>query len=247
VPLAAAVGSAAVSPPLAIAQGFYYLINNANFPGGIQAALHLLDTYGNTKVIANPHLSALDNQKATIKSGDRIPICQQTFVGNGVSGSVNGAVTTTSQYIDTGVLMQVTPHMNQGGLVTLDVQVEVSIPGTPPGPCEAPPINTRSVQSLVAVQSGQTLVIGGLINDTKNNSSQGLPLLSRIPVLGGLFGDQSLTNNRTELIVFLTPRMIDTEMDLKNVIDELRKKMQKVDESLDVFNSTLTPSGRIFP
>ena len=61
--------------------GFNYLLNNANFPGGIQAALHLLDSYGSTRVISNPHLSALDNQKATIKVGDRIPISQQTFVG----------------------------------------------------------------------------------------------------------------------------------------------------------------------
>jgi len=242
VPLVAAVGAAAVNPPLALAQGFFYLINNSNFPGGIQAALHLLDTYGNTKVLANPHLSALDNQKATIKAGDRIPICQQSVVG-----STTNVVTTTSQYIDTGVLMQVTPHINQGGLVTLDVQVEVSIPGNTANPCDAPPINTRSVQSLVSVQSGQTLVMGGLINEARKNSSQGLPLLSRIPVLGGLFGDQTLTNNRTELVVFITPRMIETELDLKNAIDDLRKKMQKLDESLDVFNSTLTPSGRIFP
>ena len=119
-----AAAGAATNPALALAQGFVYIINNANFPGGIQAALHLLDTYGNTKVLANPHLSALDNQKATIKAGDRIPICQQSVVG-----STTNVVTTTSQYIDTGVLMQVTPHINQGGLVTLDVQVEVSIPG----------------------------------------------------------------------------------------------------------------------
>ncbi len=239
-PGAAAAAGGATSAALALAKGFVYIINNAAFPGGIQAALHLLDTYGNTKVLANPHLSALDNQKATIKAGDRIPICQQSVVG-----STTNVVTTTSQYIDTGVLMQVTPHINQGGLVTLDVQVEVSIPGNTVNPCDAPPINTRSVQSLVAVQSGQTMVMGGLINEARKNASQGLPLLSRIPVLGGLFGDQTLNNNRTELVVFITPRMIESELDLKNVMDDLRRKMQKLDESLDVFNSTLTPSGRL--
>src|SRR4029434_4319112 len=128
IPLAGAVArtatTAAVSPPLAIAQGFYYIINNQNFPGGVQAALHLLDSYGDTKVIANPHLAALDNQKATIKSGEKIPINQQSIVG-----STTNVVTTTSQYIDTGVLLQVTPHINAGGLVTLEVQAEVSDPG----------------------------------------------------------------------------------------------------------------------
>ena len=137
---------------LGLAQGFFYIINNANFPGGVQAALHLLDTYGDTKVIANPHLGALDNQKATIKAGDRIPLCQQTRVG----GTTNGFVTTTSQYIDTGVLMQVTPHINAGGLVTLDVQAEVSIPGR----CHrlqrlAPTINTRSLQSILTCSRGR--------------------------------------------------------------------------------------------
>ena len=120
-------GTGAVATGLSIAaQGFSYLINNSNFPGGVQAALNLLDSYGNTKVIANPHLAALDNQKATIKAGNRIPVNQQTIVGN-----TTNAVTTTSQYIDTGVLLQVTPHINDGGLVTLDVQAEVSSPGTP--------------------------------------------------------------------------------------------------------------------
>src|SRR6185312_2018828 len=108
---------------------------------GVQAVLNLLDTYGNTKVVANPHLAALDNQKATIKAGNRIPVNQQTLVGSTVN-----AVTTTSQYIDTGVLLQVTPHINAGGLVTLEVQAEVSSPGTPANPGDAPPIDTRSVQ-----------------------------------------------------------------------------------------------------
>src|SRR6185295_3890811 len=92
---------------LGIAQGFTYIIQNANFPGGIQAILHLLDSYGDTKVVANPHLAALDNQKATIKAGNKIPINQQSFVGSGTNVNTN-VVTTTSQYIDTGVLLQVT-------------------------------------------------------------------------------------------------------------------------------------------
>jgi len=213
--------------PLALAQGFTYIINNANFPGGIQAVLRLMDTYGNTKVIANPRLVAIDNQKATIKSGDRIPINQQTNTGG--TGNNNNFVTTTAQYIDTGVLLQVTPHINSGGLVTLDVQAEVSNPGNF-NPGEAPPINTRSVQTIVSVQSGQTMVLGGLIGETKQNQSKGLPLLSRIPYLGGLFGDQAITTNRTELVMFITPRVIETELDLKGAISDLRKQMYYMDE-----------------
>jgi general secretion pathway protein D len=215
---------------LALSAGFNYLLNSLNFPGGIQAALHLLDNYGNVKVISNPHLSALDNQKATIKVGDRIPICQQTYVGAGTVGTVNNAVTTTSSYIDTGVLLQVTPHVNAGGLVTLEVQAEVSVAGTTANPCDAPPINTRSVQTLLAVPSGQTMVMGGLILEDKENSSAGLPLLARIPVLGGLFGNQELKNNRTELVLFITPRVVENEADYRSVIDNLRRRMEQIDD-----------------
>ena len=218
-------GAGAVASGLSIAaQGFSYLINNANFPGGVQAALHLLDTYGNTKVIANPHIAALDNQKATIKAGNRIPVSQQTIVGN-----VSNAVTTTSQYIDTGVLLQVTPHINDGGLVTLDVQAEVSSPGTPDVAGGAPPIDTRSVQTLLSVPSGQTMVMGGLIQETKGNANKGLPLLNRIPILGGLFGSETLTNDRSELVLFITPRVVNDTVDYSRVIEDLRRKMERLD------------------
>jgi len=225
---------------LSIAKGFTYIINNANFPGGVQAVLTLLDSYGDTKVVANPHLAALDNQKATIKAGDKIPICQQSFVGGG-NIPTNNVVTTTSQYIDTGVLLQVTPHINAGGLVTLEVQAEVSEPGPTTEVCEAPPINTRSVQTIVSVQSGQTMVMGGLIGDLKSNTSEGLPLLSRIPILGGLFGTQELKTRRNELVMFITPRVVETEFDLKGVMDDLRRRMQHIDDSFDVFKRQKSP------
>jgi general secretion pathway protein D len=219
-------GAGAVAAGLSVAaQGFSYLINNATFPGGVQAALHLLDTYGNTKVIANPHIAALDNQKATIKAGNRIPVNQQTIVGN-----VSNAVTTTSQYIDTGVLLQVTPHINDGGLVTLDVQAEVSSPGTPDVAGGAPPIDTRSVQTLLSVPSGQTMVMGGLIQETKGNANKGLPLLNRIPILGGLFGSETLTNDRSELVLFITPRVVNDIVDYTRVIEDLRRKMERLDD-----------------
>jgi general secretion pathway protein D len=215
------------NPAVALAQGFTYILNNTNFPGGIQAALKLLDKYGNTKVIANPHVAALDNQKATIKAGDRIPISSNSSVGG-----VTGTFTTTSQYIDTGVLLQVTPHINAGGLVTLDVQAEVSVPGNsgclPEQQC-APPISTRSVQTLISVPTGRTMVMGGLINESRGNTSQGIPMLSRIPFIGGLFGEQELKQNRTELVLFITPRVVEDERDIAGVIDDLRKRMEYLD------------------
>ncbi|HEX8009611.1 MAG TPA: type II secretion system secretin GspD [Casimicrobiaceae bacterium] len=227
VPISAAASTTPVG--LALSTGFNYLINNANFPGGVQAALHLLDTYGNTKVISNPHLAALDNQKATIKVGNRIPIPVNNILGGTVAGTTN-TITTTSQYIDTGVLVQVTPHINAGGLVTLEVDAEVSTPGTTSNPNLAPPINTRSVQTLLAVPNGQTMVMGGLITENNLNNSTGLPGLARIPILGALFGNQTLQNDRTELILFITPRVVENDADYQRVIDNLRRKMERLDD-----------------
>jgi general secretion pathway protein D len=224
-----------------LSQGFSAILRNAAFPGGIQAALRLLDNYGNTKVISNPHLSAVDNQKATIKVGDRIPICTETVVPGTV---VSNTVQTTSSYIDTGVLVQVTPHINAGGLVTLEVQAEVSTPGPTPGlrTCESPPINTRSVQTFVSVPSGDTMVMGGLINDRAANTSSGLPFLSRIPYVGGLFGQQTINKDRTELVLFITPRVVETPFDTRSVIEDLRRKMERLETAFPISPVTGAPT-----
>ena len=222
--VAASAAAAGIGP---VVPGFSYLLAGL-VPGGVTAALTMLGTAGDTKVVANPHVAALDNQKATIKVGDRIPICQETFVGS-TTGSTNNAVTTTSQYVDTGVLLSVTPHINAGGLVQLEVQAEVSIPGVTLRQCEAPPINTRSVQSILSVRSGQTMVMGGLINDRKVLESNGIPVLSKIPVIGALFGTQTFKDERTELVLFITPRVIENEYDVKGVLDDIRRKMERLE------------------
>jgi len=95
------------------------------------------------------------------------------------------------------------------------------------------------------VHSGRTMVMGGLIRDNKVQSNSGLPLLSRIPVLGGLFGDQTTSGNRTELVLFVTPRVVETEIDMKDVMDDLRRRMERLE---DVFpgarNRTQAPAER---
>ena len=136
------------------------------------------------------------------------------------------------------MLVALTPHINAGGLVQLDVQAEVSIPGPVANPGDAPPINTRSIQSMLSVKSGATMVMGGLITDTKGQSSQGLPLLSKIPIIGGLFGQQEIKDDRTELVLFITPRVMETESEMRGVIDDLRRRMERLD---DVFGGIGRP------
>jgi hypothetical protein len=112
----------------------------------------------------------------------------------------------------------------------MDIQAEVSNPGDVTTAGEAPPINTRSLQSIVAVQSGDTLVMGGLIRDTKGQGSEGIPLLSKIPVIGGLFGAQDIKEQRSELVLFVTPRVVETQNDMRTIVEDLRKRMERLDE-----------------
>jgi general secretion pathway protein D len=138
--------------------------------------------------------------------------------------------------------VQVTPHINAGGLVTLEVQAEVSSPGPVANAGDAPPINTRSVQTYVSVPSGETMVMGGLILDGTGNSSNGLPLLSRIPYFGGLFGTQDINKDRTELVLFVTPRVVETGFDTRSVIDDLRRRMERLESVYPASPVTGAPS-----
>jgi general secretion pathway protein D len=90
-------------------------------------------------------------------------------------------------------------------------------------------------------------VMGGLIGELKSNSSEGLPLLSRIPIIGGLFGTQELKNRRNELVMFITPRLVENEVDLKSVVDDLRRRMENIDDSFDVFRRLKPPVSGATP
>ncbi len=103
------------------------------------------------------------------------------------------------------------------------------------------------MQTILNVQSGQTMVMGGLIGETRGNTSNGLPLISRIPIIGGLFGDQALTKNRSELVMFITPRVVEGEMDMKGIIEDLRRRMEKIDDSFNVFTKAQLPSPAANP
>ena len=129
------------------------------------------------------------------------------------------------------MLVQVTPHINAGGLVTLEVDAEVSDPGSPAAPGDAPPINTRSVQTILAVPSGETMVMGGLDPGAQGQHvrwpAAGEPAS---PSWAGLSGQQTLTQDRTELMLFITPRVVENATDVDTVIDDLRRRMDSIDE-----------------
>ena len=127
------------------------------------------------------------------------------------------------------MILTVTPRINAGGRVTLDVNQEVS---TPIGNGGNPTISTRKAQTVVTVSSGETMVLAGLISDSNITGSSGLPLLSKIPLIGGLFGAQSLTKKRTELVLLITPTVVTNSEDARAVTEELRKKLPLLEKYL---------------
>lgn len=202
----------------ALVPGFSYTWKDAT--GSIKAVLNALAADSRLNVISSPHLMVMDNQTAKIQVGDRVPAGgTQTVVGTNVVNSI--------QYLDTGVQLSVTPRINAGGMVAMDITQEVSnATPTQSSNIDSPTISKRSVHSIVAVQSGETMVLGGMITDNKSRSSSGLPLLSQIPVLGALFGSQTIVDNRTELLVMITPRVVGNMQQSREVTAEIRDRME---------------------
>ncbi len=150
------------------------------------------------------------------------------------------------QFRDTGTLLTVTPRINAGGQITLEISQEVSLPGTEPavGGGGNVSIAQRTVNSSVIVQSGQTVVLGGLILETTSEGRSGIPLLMNIPLLGKLFSTKSEDVFRTELIITVSPRVIENQREMQKVTEELRERMAKASEYERAVNSSgRTSSG----
>jgi len=196
----------------------------------VRAVLRAFGGDGKTKILASPQIMVLDNEKAEIKVGDRISVqtAQQTGVSTG-TGVVN-----SFQYLETGILLAVTPRINSGGTVTLEINQEVSQPvansATAANP--NPNVSTRNAKTTVVVANGESVALGGLIQENNQFTTGGIPLLSKIPVLGALFGTQTLSKTRTELVLLITPKIVSDPMQARQVTDELRDKLPSLEKIL---------------
>ena len=188
----------------------------------LTAVLNTLASKSLLKVISSPSLMVLDNHTAAITVGDQQPVNTGTTISS--SGTI--ATTNNIQYKDTGVMLNVTPSVNAGDLVTLEIDQTVTDVGEKDGITGQRSFLQRQIASKVAVRSGETIVLGGLIKSKHTQGSAGLPVLSSIPLLGGLFGNQSREDERTELLVIITPRVLRSDEDARAVSRELRDRMK---------------------
>lgn len=211
-----------------------------------QVALSALQSSGVAKVLSAPSLVVTNNQEAQINVGQQIPVQQTFYTGYTVptTGTNNTPTTTNSgygtvQYLNTGIILQVKPRVNPGGLVYMEVSQEVSNPGTPTANGN-PPINQRQLQTQIAVQSGESVLLGGLISENSQEGESNVPGLSKIPLLGKLFGNTQKRRQRTELIVVITPQVIANSQDARTVTDEYRRQFESL-RPLPKSNVTVEP------
>ena len=197
----------------------------------VRAVLNTLGSDGRTQILAAPQIMVLDNEKAEIKVGDRISVQTQAQTGvNTGTGVLN-----SFQYLETGILLAVTPRINSGGMVTLEVNQEVSQPKAGTGNTATnpnPDVSTRNAKTSVAVASGESIVLGGLIRENKIRETSGLPLISKIPILGALVGNQHYLRERTELVLIITPRIVNNPFQARDATEELKRKLPALEGML---------------
>lgn len=206
--------------------GFSYTITNSS--GAVKAALNALAEKSLINVISTPSILVLDNYTASIHVGDQQPIQSSSTVTNG--GNVQNSIT----YKDTGVKLDVTPSVNDGGLVTLDVTQSVTDVGPVDAATRQRSFLNRNVKSRVAIRDGESVVMGGLIRDNETEGRSGVPLLMDIPVLGALFSTTTQSTTRTELLIFITPRVMESQQDLRELNREMRDRMRGLTDFEDL-------------
>ena len=220
---AATIASPPAAPLLASLPGFSYMFSNGN---SLNVVLSALASITHVDVLSAPEVLVLNNQTAKLQVGDQVPIITATATS---TIDTNAPQVNSVQYLSTGVILQVTPRVNKGGQVMMDIDQEVAEPlTTTSSSINSPTIQQREITSSVSVADGETIALGGLFSNQVTKSKSGIPFLQDIPYLGHLFTNTSDSVNRDELMVLITPHVVDDIKKARAVTDELRHKLPEV-------------------
>jgi general secretion pathway protein D len=214
-------------------QGFSYIISNT--ASTVQAAIDAFGEDDDINVLSSPSLLVLNNQEASIHVGDQIPIRGETtsFNGGGVSTNTtdnnnfnNNSLVGSIEQTETGVTLTVTPRVNASGVVIMEIeQSDKKASRTKTSNIDSPTILTRELKTSVAVHSGEMVILGGLIDETFSDSVTGIPWLKDLPYIGPLFGVTSRAKDKNELIVLITPRVVQNKKDARRVTREYQLRL----------------------
>lgn len=201
--------------------------------GKIVASLNAAKNKGYINVLQQPHIMAIDNKQASIAVGTDIPIATSSTNINNIAngGSVTPATSNTITYRSTGVTLDFTPHINANGVIRIEITLDISTAGTQSATAQAVPISQNTLSTEMIVRDSQTAVMGGLIFNQENNAKDTVPFLGRIPILRHLFTTHNTSTTREELVVMITPRLIDSEEKQIDISKEFKEKILKEFES----------------
>lgn len=217
------VGAATIE---GVKNGFAYTLNNV-IPGRLNVALNLLAKNGLAQFLSTPSLMVLDNETASMNVGEKLSI------SNNYTDAKGNAVNGTS-YLDTGVNLKITPRVTAGGSVQMTITQTVSRKSSTTGAQGNPNVYTRDISSAVVANDGETIVLGGLIQENTDVERRGVPLLQNLPGVGTLFRDTARSRNRTELIVMITPHVARNADETLQITKEFRNRMK----GLDIYNES---------
>ena len=197
------------------------------------AALNALASENKVNVLSNPSIMTAENKKAVINVSTSVPIVTSQQVPVATGGITGNAITQTVEYKDAGIILTVTPRIGEQGTVALEVKQEVNEVGAnEPPPINSPRFSKREAETSVVLLNNQTLVLGGLIQNRRTRIRTGIPLLSRIPVLGYLFGSVEDRIEKTELLLLITPRTVGTAIDAARITEQMRRVTPELEESI---------------
>ena len=191
-------------------------------PDKLIAQLKLFASDSKTNILSNPILVTSDNKAATISITNEIPIEQEAQIPSG-GGSV---VTSTVEFRSVGIKLDITPKINADNYITLKISQEISSRGADVG--NQPSFNTRLVNTEVVLKDNQVLVMGGLMQTTTTDTVSGIPILKDLPYIGKLFGSESTSLNKTELMIFITPHVISNSEDSEFVTRQFKKRLSNL-------------------
>ncbi|HEX9715409.1 MAG TPA: hypothetical protein VGA28_06940, partial [Desulfurivibrionaceae bacterium] len=207
-----------------ITSGFSYSVFRS--AEDVVALINAIADQTDTTLLSSPQILVLNNEEASVNVGDQVPILTSQSVPI-TSNPTDLFQTSTVQYKDTGTLLKVRPRINHDGLVILDVVQQVSsVKVNTFGGTDSPIISTRELKTRLAVKNGQSIMMGGLINKDNSITQSKIPLLGDIPLLGWAFKYESHKNDKTELLVMITPYVIETDDVLDQYIKKFQEKMQ---------------------
>ena len=217
--------SITLSGPLALntpISGPNFTFTALDAAGKTKLLLQSLAIEGKAKILASPNILVSDNREASIQVGQQVPLATQTSTEPIATGTVTSTITSSVQYKDIGIILKVKPQVNESGLVSLELSQEVSSLGAPVKIAgqDFSAINKIEAKSNLVAQDGQTIIIGGLIREDIGFTRSGIPFLSKIPILGYLFGSTINEKTRNELIILLTPHVVRNMQEAKDVTSD---------------------------